>query len=100
MDSGQKGLVKHNFYDLLRIYQGLYQETGLIFLEFSKALGKVNHFSYSINYTSMASKTAQYTGSNFFLIVRPQSVLDNGDKSDEVSITSGVLVPHLYILYI
>ena len=81
------------------------KQTDLILLDFSKAFDKVNHLKllYKLQLHSVQGKTLGWIES--FLIGRSQTVVLNGNSSDELQVLSGVpqgsvLSPILFLLYI
>ena len=81
------------------------KQTDLILLDFSKAFDKVNHLKllYKLQMHGVQGKTLGWIES--FLMGRSQTVVLNGNSSDELQILSGVpqgsvLGPILFQLYI
>ena len=81
------------------------KQTDLILLDFSKAFDKVNHLKllYKLQLHSVQGKTLGWIES--FLMGRRQTVVLNGNSSDELQVLSGVpqgsvLSPILFLLYI
>ena len=80
-------------------------QTNLILLDFSKAFDKVSHLKllYKLIMHGLCGNTLQWIQS--FLIGRTQTVILEGQNSDELTVTSGVpqgsvLRPILFLLYI
>ena len=81
------------------------KQTDLILLDFSKAFDKVNHLKllYKLQLHGVQGKTLGWIES--FLMGRSQTVVLNGNSSDELQVLSGVpqgsvLGPILFLLYI
>ena len=84
----------------LRRQLTLGKQTDLVLLDFSKAFDKVNHLKrlYKLACFGIKGNTLKWIQS--FLIGRSQTVVLDGESSDEVPVTSGVLGPLLFLLYI
>ena len=81
------------------------KQTDLILLDFSKAFDKVNHLKllYKLQVHGVQGKTLGWIES--FLVGRSQTVVLDGESSDELPVLSGVpqgsvLGPILFLLYI
>ena len=81
------------------------KQTDLILLYFSKAFDKVNHLKllYKLQAHGVQGKTHGWIES--FLVGRSQTVVLDGESSDELPVLSGVpqgsvLGPILFLLYI
>ena len=81
------------------------KQTDLILLDFSKAFDKVNHLKllYKLQVHGVQGKTLGWIES--FLVGRNQTVVLDGESSDELPVLSGVpqgsvLGPILFLLYI
>ena len=81
------------------------KQTDLILLDFSKAFNKVNHLKllYKLQVHGVQGRTLGWIES--FLLGRSQTVVLNGESSDELAVLSGVpqgsvLGPILFLLYI
>ena len=78
------------------------KQTDLILLDFSKAFDKVNHlkFLYKLQVHGVQGKTLGWIES--FLVGRSQTVVLDGESSDELPVLSGVPQgsPILFLLYI
>ena len=81
------------------------KQTDLILLDFSKAFDKVNHLKllYKLQTHGVQGKALRWIES--FLVGRSQTVVLNGNSSDELQGSSGVpqgsvLGPILFLLYI
>ena len=82
------------------------KQTDLTLLDFSKAFDKVNHLKllYKLQLHGVQGKTLRWIES--FLVGRSQTVVLNGNNSDELPVLSGVppqgsvLGPILFLLYI
>ena len=81
------------------------KQTDLILLDFSKAFDKVNHLKllYKLQVHGVQGRTRGWIES--FLLGRSQTVVLNGESSDELPVLSGVpqgsvLGPILFLLYI
>ena len=81
------------------------KQTDLILLDFSKAFDKVNHLKllYKLQVHGVQGRTLGWIES--FLLGRSQTVVLNGESSDELPVLSGVpqgsvLGPILFLLYI
>ena len=81
------------------------KQTDLILLDFSKAFDKVNHLKLLYNLSCFGVKGNTLNWIQSFLIGRTQTVVPDGESSEEVKVTSGVpqdsvLGPLLFLLYI
>ena len=81
------------------------KQTDLILLDFSKAFDKDNHqkLLYKLKVHGVQDRTLGWIES--FLLGRSQTVVLNGERSDELPVLSGVplgsvLGPILFLLYI
>ena len=77
--------------------------TDLILLDFSKAFDKANHLKLLYKLQSVQGNTLRWIES--FLVGRSQTVVLNGNSSDELQVSSGVpqgsvLGPTLFLPYI
>ena len=81
------------------------QQSYLIFLDFSKAFDKVSHSKLLYKLHEHGTRGCSLDLIRYFLKGRTQVVVLEGEKSDEVPLTSGVpqgsvLGPLLFLLYI
>ena len=76
------------------------KQIDLVLLDFSKAFDKVNHLKllYKLACIGIKGNTLKWIQS--FLIGRTQTVVLDRESSNEVPVTSVVLGPHLFLLYI
>ena len=74
-------------------------QTDLTLLDFGETFAKVNHLKLLLKLTNYDTKGNTLNGIKSFLIGRSQTVVLDGESSNEVPVTS-VLIPLLFLLYI
>ena len=99
---GPLDLVKHNSFPFIQdLAQSVNKniQTNIIIMDFAKAFNKVSHrhLLYKLSFYGINNNAIHWISD--FLIQRTQTVLLEGEKSDTISVKSGVPKGQSLVLY-